>query len=250
MLFLIFQWWGFLFFLLRVYQRSRPLPRDIRKLALDLAILMELGWLLGGRIFHVLFENPEFYWKQPLAILDLTPGGFALVGGMIGGALLTFERLRRSSGPNWWSWMDWLTPLFSPLYIWGRLGCFLEGCCYGHFCDLPWAVGGRHPTQLYAILGEGVVWIWVLSSRKLLGAYFSGYLFLIWLMGHSFLRLLFMEPFRADERGPLWLGQWSLSSGLLALLGLAALIIYHWRKKAFFERKISASELMLLEAKN
>jgi phosphatidylglycerol:prolipoprotein diacylglycerol transferase len=50
-------------------------------------------------------------------------------------------------------------------YAVARLGCFLNGCCYGHECTLPWAVTfpqsateaaaafAGHPTQLYAIIG-------------------------------------------------------------------------------------------------
>ncbi len=50
----------------------------------------------------------------------------------------------------------------------GRIGCFLEGCCRGKHCDLPWAVrfplypGERlHPTQVYMFLLETLLWIFL-----------------------------------------------------------------------------------------
>ncbi|MCB9832989.1 MAG: prolipoprotein diacylglyceryl transferase [Planctomycetes bacterium] len=75
----------------------------------------------------------------------------------------------------------------------GRVGCFLAGCCYGHRCDLPWAVTFRegvglhdqplHPVQLYEALLLVLLWLGLeygLRPRRradgeLLFGYFAGY---------------------------------------------------------------------------
>ena len=57
----------------------------------------------------------------------------------------------------------------------GRIGCFLQGCCGGKPCDLPWAVRfprhpevSLHPTQVYMVFLETALWIilLVLNKRK------------------------------------------------------------------------------------
>lgn len=57
----------------------------------------------------------------------------------------------------------------------GRIGCWLEGCCGGKTCDLPWAVvfpshpeARAHPTQIYMFFLETVLWIYLLffNSKK------------------------------------------------------------------------------------
>ena len=57
----------------------------------------------------------------------------------------------------------------------GRIGCFLQGCCGGKACDLPWAVRFQmhpeervHPTQIYMFLLETMLWIflWSFNEKK------------------------------------------------------------------------------------
>ena len=61
---------------------------------------------------------------------------------------------------KFWSIMD-LTGLCVPLALaFGRVGCFLNGCCYGKPTTMPWGVTfptaaplvARHPTQLYELI--------------------------------------------------------------------------------------------------
>ena len=119
----------------------------------------------------------------------------------------------------------------------GRLGCFLNGCCFGKLCELPWAVefhypglpaNLRHPTQLYATAWElGALVVLLLLEKysdkvqqKVLRT--QGALFFTWLALHAVGRLI-MEQFRDDYRGAEPLGQsvatwWALAMLLLSLL--------------------------------
>jgi phosphatidylglycerol:prolipoprotein diacylglycerol transferase len=110
-------------------------------------------------------------------------------------------------------WFDFTAPLTAFTYAFGRIGCFLAGCCYGKACQLPWAVvfpkGSEgpagipvHPTQLYAFFWESLVVVLLLVLQKKKSNLLSkkGDLFWIWFMLHGLGRII-METYRADYRG-------------------------------------------------
>ncbi len=123
----------------------------------DLVLVALLGGLIGARARFV-WENSALFrtadgldWRR---ILDLDSGGMVWYGGLIGGALAVLV----------WAWRlrvpllplaDAVAPALAIGLGFGRIGCFLNGCCYGRVCDLPWAVTfpghveSRHPAQLY-----------------------------------------------------------------------------------------------------
>ena len=74
-----------------------------------------------------------------VALINLSQGGLVVYGSIFGGAaaLVLFARKYRVPGMA-------LTDLVAPGVLigvsLGRIGCFLNGCCYGGVCELPWAV--------------------------------------------------------------------------------------------------------------
>ncbi|MGE0761670.1 MAG: prolipoprotein diacylglyceryl transferase [Bdellovibrionales bacterium] len=191
--------------------------RLLRSQALDLALWMMIGAVLGGRLMHVLYEQPQYYLDEPLAFFKIWQGGFVFYGGLFGAFGLGY----------WWSrryevaplrWADFFAPVAALTYALGRLGCFFNGCCYGRYCELPWAIHERHPTQLYATifeLGTLMVLLWLERKPKRP----LGLVFFTWLVLHGTGRLI-MEYFRADDRGPMPLGL-SISIWIsLILIGL------------------------------
>lgn len=149
-------------------------------------------------MFHVLFESPQNYFQDPKTIFYMWQGGFVFYGGLLAVLPSTylFCKIKKQ---DFLSWADFFVPFISVGYIFGRLGCFLAGCCYGKSCDLPWAINNLHPTQLYAVLAEALVFLLLLSEKKMNRP--KGVLFATWMIGHGIGRL-FMEPFRDDFRGP------------------------------------------------
>ena len=92
----------------------------------------------------------------------------------------------------------------------GRIGCFLNGCCYGHACDMPWAMvfpveGGHagdrtppsHPTQLYSA-ALALLLLGVMQRAKLSEKFnqFPGQLTLLFFALYAVERF-FIEFFRA-----------------------------------------------------
>jgi phosphatidylglycerol:prolipoprotein diacylglycerol transferase len=189
------------------------------KTALELALLLMLGGFLGGRLFHVFYESPEFYMKQPKYILYFWNGGFVFYGGFIGSILLAgaYTWIKKLS---FLEWGDFFAPIIAVGYGLGRGSCFLAGCCYGKFCSLPWAVSfdwdpqklPRHPTQLYAVFWELMVFCLLIFLERRQKAN----IFYIWLLLHSIGRMI-MEHYRDDFRGADYAGL-SISSWISLLL--------------------------------
>lgn len=204
-------------------------------IASQLYLFIILSGFFGARLFHVIFEHPEVYRENPIEILYVWNGGLVFLGGLLF-ALFSAWYFLKSQGEDFLLWADLFAPWMAFGYAFGRLGCFLNGCCYGKICHLPWAVKfpshmlvidpfvQRHPTQLYAFLSEGflflVLYIWVSKKGKELKAYSNtGYIFSFWIFAHGVSRLI-LEQFRDDDRGHFYFG-WSLSSLIsIFLIGL------------------------------
>lgn len=196
--------------------------------SLDLALLVCIAGFIGGRIFHVLYESPSYYFTNPIKIFSFWEGGFVYYGGLIASLLVSVIYLKKKDPKNFNSYFDLAAPILSLNYLLGRWACFFAGCCYGKSCSLPWSVQGLHPTQLYAVLTEtlclGII-LWV-EKRKFkssdTSSYQKGDLFLLWLTLHSSTRII-MEFFRDDFRGATYF--FSISTWISLAISLSALAL-------------------------
>ncbi len=229
--------------------RSKNLPVSD---ALDIGLALLVGGFLGARLFHVLYEEPQFYFAHPMEILKLWHGGYVFYGGVFGalalGSLLLWYKQKKLGNTGFastfWPWADFFAPIVALGYALGRIGCFLNGCCFGHPSSLPWALtfpshshwgmslSSRHPTQLYAFVWEmllvGALLWWDRRGSKLTSSPpIPGQLFLLWLAGHSLGRIL-MELFRDDFRGPQMLGGILSISSLISLVLLGTALALLW----------------------
>src|SRR5690606_10671308 len=125
--------------------------------AIDLTLVVLVAGFLGARLLHVVYEDWATYLLQPAQIFYIWNGGFVFLGGL-GAALIAGILFCSFKREPFWFWADAAVLPAALAYGLGRLGCFLNGCCYGDICELPWAMTlhgvGRHPTQLYATLWE------------------------------------------------------------------------------------------------
>lgn len=104
----------------------------------DLALWVFLGGLIGARLFYVVQ-----YWGvrvHSLAdVVKIWEGGIVLYGSLIGAAAgFVFYRALRPFPVL--PMLDALAPAMALGVAIGRVGCFLNGCCYGDRCGYPWAV--------------------------------------------------------------------------------------------------------------
>ncbi len=138
--------------------RARGLPEEpMHTLALWLLLLA----IAGGRALFVLTHWSD-YAPDPLAIFRLWEGGLMLYGGYILAIAGGIVYVRRAKIPVW-RVADAVAPSMALGVGIGRLGCFMNGCCYGLPTTLPWGIhfppdsapsyhfGGLplHPSQLY-----------------------------------------------------------------------------------------------------
>ena len=144
----------------------------------DLCFYAVLGALVGSRLLYVLLDLRPFL-EHPLKIFALWEGGLVFHGGVILALAVAFYYIRRNQLP-WRTTLDALALGLPVGQFFGRIGCFMAGCCYGSPADLPWAViftnpqslcpvkEPLHPAQLYeAFLALGVFGLLsVLKTKK------------------------------------------------------------------------------------
>ena len=127
--------------------------------------------IVGSRLFYVIFHTEEFQGRWHYAFWPVQEDGTIGIGGLIllGGFLLAlFSSLvyMNKKKLNFWKIADSIAPAIGLGIFFTRIGCFLNGCCFGKACDLPWGIifpfnspAGSimteihiHPTQLYSSL--------------------------------------------------------------------------------------------------
>lgn len=103
----------------------------------DLAGWFFLSGLIGARLFYVIQYRHHF--SSIWGVFELWRGGLVVFGAAIGAFVgFTIFCLRRRLRLLWM--LDVLAPSLALGMAFGRIGCFLNGCCYGDYCETPWAV--------------------------------------------------------------------------------------------------------------
>jgi len=126
--------------------------------------------ILGARVYYVATHWVEFQRPTLTAtlgeIVNITQGGLVAYGSLIGGMLGFAAFFIKEKLPPL-PMLDLLTPGMLLGLALGRLGCFLNGCCFGGVCDLPWAV--RFPAGSPPYLQQAEEGRIFLYGLKLLG---------------------------------------------------------------------------------
>ncbi|HZK24814.1 MAG TPA: prolipoprotein diacylglyceryl transferase [Oscillospiraceae bacterium] len=178
---------------------------------LDLTIRIMVAAIIGSRLLYVLLELPV-YLANPWGIFKLRSGGLSFHGGLAAGVAVGLWYTHRHGLPQG-QVADLAAPYLALGYGIVRIGCLLNGCCYGRPTDLPWALPAayhdgvlRHPTQLYAAAAACLIFF-ILRWRKK-HTRFVGQLFLEFVLLYSIYRFI-VEFFREVSSfvGFLTLGQ-------------------------------------------
>jgi phosphatidylglycerol:prolipoprotein diacylglycerol transferase len=218
-----------------------------RRLGIDADTMMELATrvfiagLIGARLFYVIEYHEQFFaagkslGQTLIDIVNIANGGLVVFGSLPTAAIAAWQFAARRK----LSLLD-LADVAAPGMLvglaLGRVGCFLNGCCYGGPCDLPWAVtfpagtevAARypsgpaaaslpvHPAQLYSAIDAAILAalavVWTPFARR------SGQVFALVLTLHPISRML-LEAIRVDE--PPALGTPFSISQLISLVMLA-----------------------------
>jgi phosphatidylglycerol:prolipoprotein diacylglycerol transferase len=196
-----------------------------------------LAALIGGKVF-LFFEDPKLYLESPERLLK--GNGFVFYGSFIFSVptMLWFFRKHKLDTHKMLDVMAITTCL---VHMFGRIGCFLAGCCYGTPTDSWFGVVFSdpacyadpkgvplHPTQLYEaafILIVMIVLLFLRGSRT-----FYGQLFLFYLLAYGAGRVA-IEFFRGDENRGYVFNLLSHSQYIAIVILIAVSIVYRrWSK--------------------
>jgi phosphatidylglycerol---prolipoprotein diacylglyceryl transferase len=199
---------------------------------IDLAVWVIIGAVVGARAAYVITEYRDFLSQPWWQVFMVSSGGLAFHGGLIGGFLGGFWYLKHKKIYPW-KLADLVAPFIALGYAIVRLGCFMNGCCYGKISNVPWALrcaakdaALRHPTQLYSMIGSLIIMAILFRFRN--HRHFPGFLFLLYIGLYSIMRFI-VEIFRESPMVFPWL---SIAQLVCVILGVAAFGLIR-----FFERR-------------
>jgi len=206
-----------------------------------LTIYMAIGTVIGARLGHCLFYEPDYYLSNPVEILKIWRGGLASHGAAIGILITLYLFVRKFKMKFIWI-LDRIVVVVALGGAMIRLGNLMNSEIYGIETDLPWGfvflrnqeIVPKHPTQIYEALTYlsifGLLFgIYLRTKAKFRdGTLFS--LFLILVFGMRILIEFIKEDQVAFEEGmALNMGQWL--SIPFVLIGLIILYLYYRRDK-------------------
>src|SRR5215467_623935 len=120
-------------FIVGLYVTSRQARNDerLRARVYDLGLYVLIFGLIGSKILMVVTEWSEYSHNlSDLVSLDFLRSGGVFYGGFLGGLAAAIYFIRRWN-LSWWGTMDAFAPGLAIGHMFGRLGCFSAGCCWG-----------------------------------------------------------------------------------------------------------------------
>ena len=205
--------------------REAPREKINPDYILEAVIVAGIGGLLGARVLYMLL-NWSYYSTQPLSALFTQFEGLSFYGGFFLATILIYL-WSRWRGIGFLKLTDFMAPYLALGYAFGRMGCFLNGCCYGVESNVPWALpispGDevlRHPVQLYALVGALLIFFILKKIRPVRP--FVGFLTVALFALYGLLRFS-TEFFRHGEA--IWIGLTNAQVFSLVLVFAALLVM-------------------------
>lgn len=164
----------------------------------NLSFLVLVSGVVGARILYII-ENIGYYLKNPLEIIMLQHGGLSWFGGLISAVFCATIYLRKK-GLAIYKTLDLIAPFAALAGGIGRIGCLLNGCCFGKASKfgLYFSVHNSFliPTQLYSSLILVIIFIILrfLQDRP----HREGQIIFAYLLLYS-LKRFFVEFWRMDN---------------------------------------------------
>jgi phosphatidylglycerol---prolipoprotein diacylglyceryl transferase len=201
---------------------------------LDAAMPLLLISILCCRILYFLVYPSQ--WRGFGEFWQIWNGGLSFHGSIIG-ALGTLAYFAWSRKIPFGTICDCVAPGMFLGYAVGRIGCFMNGCCYGHPTHLPWAfrfpdemdrhvlTAPSHPAQLYATFMGLILFavMWKVRTKTAFNR-FPGQLTLLLLAFYAIERFV-MEIFRSGATAPMTGIEWLTKAQLASVLGLVVIAV-------------------------
>ena len=186
-------------------------------------LYLTIGMMVGARIFHFLFTEPQLVFS--LELFKVWHGGMSFYGGLIGGLISTRLYLKKIH-KDFLKIVDNLAiPITFSLML-GRIANFVNNELIGRVSDLPFCVIFekidnlcRHPYQIYSAISHLILlFILIFIKEKKTGSKFF-----IFLIGYSLLR--FITDFFREDILYFGLNVWQYVSIIVFITS-----IYYWKK--------------------
>lgn len=242
--FISVRWYGLLFaasfyFGYILFNRFFKLENVPLEVLDKLTIYMAVGTVVGARLGHCLFYEPQYYLSNPWEILFIWHGGLASHGAAIGILLSLYYFSRKEKRDYLWT-LDRIVITVALAGFFIRTGNLMNSEIYGVQTSLPWGFifvhadekVPRHPTQIYEALSYLAIFLMLLrlyfshKGKPPQGLLFG--LFLVLIFGVRFL-VEFIKNEQVDFEKGMSLNMGQLLSIPFVLIGL--FIIYKVFKK-------------------
>jgi phosphatidylglycerol:prolipoprotein diacylglycerol transferase len=195
----------------------------------DLALIVLLSGVIGSRLVYILLNLDTEKFSEFFAVWN---GGLSFHGGVLFAVIAAVIYTKRTK-LAFMSYADLLAPSLAIGYAFTRIGCFLNGCCYGCPTSLPWGVRfledgvltpPSHPTQIYAFLAN--LFIFFLLTRLEKQNRAPGFIFVSYLGLYGVYRFL-VEYLRKGYSAQEWLLGLTQAQWVSLVIILASTIIVH-----------------------
>ena len=229
--------------------------RDARRVGIDPEYISNCAfWVLGlgiagTRILYIVMFPDQFSWSDPVKWFAIWEGGLVFQGAIPPAIIFCVYYVRRNNIRTW-TFADVVSPYVPFGHAFGRMGCFMYGCCYGARTDAFWgiafprvpqdlsqeAIGSPaylshrihygltadalwsfhvHPTQLYSAFALLCMFGMLYALRKRWHP-FIGSTFPLYLLMYGVFR--FMVEFLRDDHNPTHFGGVLSDQQIFALL--------------------------------
>ncbi len=201
---------------------------------LNIGLMGAVCGFIGAKILFCIVELPSFM-VDPAGVF-FSGNGFVVYGGLVGGVIGALLYCRKKDH-DFLRYFDLIMPSIALAQGFGRIGCFLAGCCYGQETDLPIGVTFIHselapngvsllPTQLMSSAGDFLIAIVLILLAGRIKK--KGNVGLLYVIMYSIGRFI-IEFFRADYRGSI--GPLSTSQAIAIVACIAAMAVFVWNSK-------------------
>lgn len=198
---------------------------------MDIAIYGLIAGFIGAKLLFLIVEFKSFL-QNPLSFLSSS--GFVVYGGIIAGVIAAIIYCKKK-GYVFMEYFDLAAPSIAMAQGFGRIGCFLAGCCYGRptesvfgvvFPENSMAPAGIKllPTQLFSSAGDFLIMIILLLYSRKSGK--PGNVGILYMVLYGIGRFC-IEFLRIDARGGFWrlsTSQW-ISIGIVIIAGFLYKIV-------------------------
>jgi phosphatidylglycerol:prolipoprotein diacylglycerol transferase len=206
----------------------------------NLFLLLMIAAIVGGKVFMI-FESPAYYLSHFSKLLS--GSGFVFYGSLLFCIPTMLFFFKKNNIPTL-AMLDVMAVVTCIVHGFGRVGCFMAGCCHGTVTHAAWGVvftdpackanplnTPLHPTQLYEAAFIFSLMGMLLLMRKVKA--YNGQLFLVYLITYAAGRGI-IELFRGDIARGFIIEGFLSNSQFISLVIISVAIFFHFklRRKA------------------